>query len=124
MRPVRGHPAAIDQDGGAIGPDQRRQDMMTDAALDCGHAEQLLEIVAELTVDGDRTEIPRTPLCGGGRQRRGRGRKLRLALGDQCLLPLQALDLPGAEPDQRGEGEQGQNGRPQARHEAPAPGVS
>ena len=124
MRPVRRHPAAVDQDRGAARPHERGQHVMADAAVDRGHAEQLLEIVTELAVDRDRTEIPRSPVCGGGRQRLGRRRKLRLALGDQRPLPFQALELPGAEPDQHGEAEQGQDGRPEARREAPARGVS
>ena len=58
MGAVRGHPAAVDQDGGAILPEQRREHVMADLAVDRGDPEQLLEVVAEFAFDHDRAKIP------------------------------------------------------------------
>src|SRR5690606_15903160 len=52
------------------------------------------------------------------RQYDGRRRRPRGALGDQGLLPFQALELPGAEPEQDQHRRDGKEGWPEGRPES------
>ena len=55
-------------------------------------------------------------------QQLGRGGEASVALGDQRLLPAQPLDLPGAEPEQYQEAEEGRDRGPEPGRETPARG--
>ena len=117
MRLVRGHPAAIDQDGDAIRPDQRREHVMADPAVDRGHPEQLLEVVAELALHLHRPKIPRPPVIGGGGQRCGRRRKLRFARSrsDRASMPAARPARCRARPARRKRGVSPRSARGPAR---------
>ena len=82
---------------------------MAHPTVDRKGPEQLLEVVAERAAHLDPTKIKSAPILGiRGEWFRRRGEP-GLALGDEALLPVQALELPGAETEQHEE--LGQNGQ-------------
>ena len=104
---IVGHEAAIDEDEAAVGEFERRVDEEAGLALPCGE-EMPLAAVEERACRGDRHVVdiaarPVERLDLG--ERDGRRMRARLDRGDQRFLPVQALDLPGAEREQGDEGE-------------------
>src|SRR6185437_2611806 len=102
--------AAIDQDGGAVGHAERRDHLISRATVARGRAEIELLIVGEAAADADAVILERPRRSERLRQRDRRRGDGGMALGDQALFPEQALDLPGAEPEQDEE----RTGRPNA----------
>src|SRR6185312_3287713 len=93
--------AAIDQDGGAVGEAERRDHLIAGAAIARRRAEIELMVVGEAAAHADAVIVERLGCRERSRQRAGRGGNGGVALGDEAFLPEQALDLPGAGPEQR-----------------------
>src|SRR4029079_4878141 len=98
-----GHDTAIDQHDVALSGRERRDDMPPRPALGHGVEIKLLGVV-EAALELDPVIARILSLANErGRLAEADGRALgaRLDLGDQPFLPMQALQLPDAKPDQQ-----------------------
>src|SRR5262249_29353821 len=99
---LRRDPAALHEQDRTVFEAERRHDEVTRApapALDGVH--EALAVVEELALRLDATELERASGLERARQFDGRSGDRGRALGDESFLPVQARNLPGAEPDQQ-----------------------